>query len=57
MRLKHMALLGLLCMSANTWALMSKKCNEPKHKETMCAMCAGIQKQWLERLMPTTSKT
>ena len=33
MRLKHMALLGLLCMSANTWALMSKKCDEPKHKE------------------------
>ena len=33
MRLKHMALLGLLCMSANTWALMSKKCGEPKNKE------------------------
>ena len=33
MRLKHVALLGLLCMSANTWALMSKKCDEPKHKE------------------------
>ena len=33
MRLKHMALLGLLCMSANSWALMSKKCDEPKHKE------------------------
>ena len=33
MRLKHMALLSLLCMSANTWALMSKKCDEPKHKE------------------------
>ena len=33
MRLKHMALLGLLCISANSWALMSKKCDEPKHKE------------------------
>ena len=31
--LKHMVLLGLLCMSANTWALMSKKCAEPKQKK------------------------
>ena len=31
--LKHMALLVLLCMSANTWALMSKKCAEPKQKK------------------------
>ena len=31
--LKHMVLLGLLCMSANTWALMSKKCAEPNQKK------------------------
>ena len=31
--LKHMVLLVLLCMSANTWALMSKKCAEPNQKK------------------------
>ena len=31
--LKHMVLLVLLCMSTNTWALMSKKCAEPNQKK------------------------
>ena len=31
--LKHMVLLGLLSMNANTWALMSKKCAEPNQKK------------------------
>ena len=31
--LKYMVLLVLLCMSANTWALMSKKCAEPNQKK------------------------